>query len=117
MSEITRTGPPTTQDGETWCVPLSGTPHEWTLLFMHTTEESPIAAPASVKFDRCVLRFRSREADVPHWIQYIDTWIASANALYRTTLAKKEHDRAERRQAEVDEKERVRQMNERFSDL
>lgn len=118
MDEITRTGPPTTTNGSHWEVTLSAAPsREWVELFKVSGESSPTALPQRVVFDRGAASFKSDEEHVEHWIRSIDKWIASTNARHASILERASRERATRYDAETREKERIRELNERFKAL
>ncbi|MBI2205462.1 MAG: hypothetical protein HYU41_16570 [Candidatus Rokubacteria bacterium] len=118
MDEINRTSPPATKNGTQWEVQLNAIPTpEWLDLFKVSGEGSVTASPQRVVFDRNVLVFKSDESRVEHWVQSIDKWMASTNARAAMRFESASRERAAREDAETKERERIRQLNERFKDL
>ena len=118
MDDIKRTTGPETRNGTQWEVQLSAEPRrEWLEFFKLSRESSATIVPQRVVFDRSTAFFKSDEQHVEHWIQSIDKWIASTNARYASSLDKASLERATREDAETREKERIRQLNERFKNL
>ena len=118
MDEIRRISGPRTTNGTEWETEVSAIPsREWLELFKRSDEYFPFALPGRVVFDRTAATFRSDEQHVPQWIQSIDRWIASTNARHLARLDEASRQRALREEAETNEKERIRQLNERFKDL
>jgi hypothetical protein len=118
MEEIKRTSSPRTSDGTRWEVQLSGIPsREWLDLFRASREVATTAMARRVEFDRACAVFKSDEDHVPHWIEWIDRWIASTNARRLMDLEQVRRDLSDRLDAETKEKERIRGLNERFKDL
>ena len=118
MDEIKRTSAPETRNGSQWEVQLSASPpSQWLEFFKLAGESSAIAVPNRVVFDRATAFFKSDEQHVEHWIHSIDKWIASTNARYATSIEQASRERATRQDAETREKERIRQLNERFKNL
>jgi hypothetical protein len=113
--EIKRTSGPQTTDGRRWEVQLSATPPgPWLEVFK---EFSARVLPQRVEFDRAAVVFRSDEAQVAHWIESLDKWIASTNARYLMTLEQTWRERFNRVDAETKEKERIQRLNDRFKNL
>jgi hypothetical protein len=75
------------------------------------------AVSQRVVFDRDTAFFKSDEQHVEHWVRSIDTWIASTNARCATRLEEASRERATREDVETRERERIRQLNERFKNL
>lgn len=118
MDEIKRTTGPETKNGRQWEVQLSAEPpRPWLELFKVSRESSTIATPQRVIFDGSTASFKSEEERVEFWIQSIDKWIASTNARYSKSVEQASRERATREDAETKEKERIRQLNERFKNL
>jgi hypothetical protein len=117
IDDIKRTTAPATSNGRQWEVQLSAIPsREWLELFT-LSGASSLTVPQRVVFDRDLVFFKSPEQRVEHWIQSIDTGIASTNARYATRLDQASRERAEREDAATRERERIRQLNERFKHL
>jgi hypothetical protein len=115
---VKRTTSPRTTDGKRWEVQLSGSPsREWLELFKASGETANGAAPQRVEFDRASAVFKSDEDHVQHWIESIDRWIASTNARHVIGVERVRRERADRIDAEIREKARIQQLNDRFKDL
>jgi hypothetical protein len=118
MDEIKRTTSPETKNGTEWEVRLSAIPsREWLDLFKVSGEASVTAVPRRVVFDRDAAFFKSDEQHVEHWIRLIDKWIASTNARSATRFEQASRDRATREESETKERERIRDLNDRFKNL
>jgi hypothetical protein len=118
MDEIKRTTSPATKNGSEWEVRLSATPsREWLELFKLSGESSVTAVPRRVVFDRDAAFFKSDEQHVEHWIRSLDKWIASTNARCAMRLEQADRERATREESETKERERIRELNERFKNL
>ena len=118
LDEIKRTTGPQTTNGKRWEVQLSGIPsREWLDLFKISGDVSRIAVPQRVDFDRACAVFKSEADDVEHWIESIDKWIASTNAKHLLRLERARRALTDRLEAEVQESERIRQLNDRFKNL
>jgi hypothetical protein len=118
VDEIKRTTGPQTTNGRRWEVQLSATPPgEWLALFKVSGEASAKAVPKLVEFDRASDLFKCDENQVEHWIESLDSWMASTNARYRMGLEQVWRERFERVDAEAKEKERIERLNHRFKDL
>ncbi len=118
MDEIKRTTGPETKNGRQWEVQLSAEPSRpWLELFKVSGESSTVAAPQRVVFDGATAAFKCDEERVEHWIQSIDKWIASTNVRYAKGVEQASRERARREDTETKEKERIRQLNERFKNL
>ena len=116
--EIKRTSGPQTTDGKRWEVQLSATPsREWRDLFKTSGESSSTIVPRRLEFDRAGVVFQSDEDHVKPWIESIDKWIASTNARHRISVEQIRRERSDRLDADARERERIRQLNDRFRDL
>lgn len=116
--EIKRTSGPQTTDGKRWQVQISATPcREWRDLFKASGEFSTTVVPRRLEFDDASVAFQSDEDHVKPWIEAIDKWIASTNARRRISLERVHRDRSDRLDADAKERERIRQLNDRFKDL
>ena len=116
--EIKRTSGPQTTDGKRWEVQLSATPsREWRDLFKTSGESSSTVVPRRLEFDRACVVFQSDEDHVKPWIESIDKWIASTNARRRVSVEQVRRERSDRLDADFRERERIRQLNDRFRDL
>ncbi len=83
--QIKRAGPPKATDlkGEefTWSVPLSLAPsREWTKHFSEPAETTVLCHPKKLGMMHQAIVFKCEDANLPVWMQYIDKWIAEANA-------------------------------------
>jgi hypothetical protein len=118
MDAIKRTSGPQTTNGRRWEMPLSGVPtREWLALFKASGDPTAKAAPQRVEFDLASVAFRSDEDQVEHWVASIDTWIASTNERYQMSLEQARRERSDLGDAASRERERIRQLNDRFKDL
>lgn len=118
IDDVRRTTAPETKNGTEWEVQLSTSPsREWLELFKLSRESFPGAVPGRVVFDRAAAFFKSDAQHVEHWIHSIDTWIASTNERHQSRIEQASLDRASRQDAETREKERIRELNERFKNL
>ena len=116
--EIKRTSGPQTTDGKRWEVQLSATPsREWRDLFKASGESSNTVVPRRLEFDRACAVFQSDEDHVRLWIESIDKWLASTNARHRIGQEQVRRERSDRLDADARERERIRQLNDRFRDL
>ena len=119
---IRRTTAPETANGSRWEVQLSAVPsREWLEVFKGA-EEGPAPAtaaptPRRVVFDRASANFKSDEDHVERWIAAIDRWLAWTNERYGLSLDEASRERASRAAAEAKQRERIRQMNDRFKGL
>jgi hypothetical protein len=118
MDEIKRTSGPQTTNGKRWQVQINATPsREWRELFKASGDSTNAVTLRRLEFDDASLAFESDEDHVPSWIAAIDKWIASTNARHRTSLERGRRERSERIDADARERERIRQLNDRFKDL
>lgn len=118
MDEIKRISSPETKNGSEWEVRLSAIPsREWLDLFKVSGEASVTAVPRRVVFDRDAAFFKSDEQHVEHWIRLIDKWIASTNARSASRYEQASRERATREESETKERERIRELNDRFKNL
>ena len=116
--EIKRTSGPQTTDGKRWEVQLRATPsREWRDLFKTSGESSSTIVPRRLEFDRAGVVFQSDEDHVKPWIESIDKWIASTNARHRIGVEQVRRERSDRLDADARERDRIRQLNDRFRDL
>lgn len=118
IDDIKRTTAPETRDGKQWEVQLSmSPPRPWQELFKLSGESSVTIVPKRIVFDRDTAVFKSDEQRVEHWIRSIDTWIASTNARYATSLDEASREWTARADAATRNRDRIRQLNERFKNL
>jgi hypothetical protein len=115
---ITRSGPPTTNDSVLWRIPLSAPPSSaWQHSFQSADDVTSIASPRRVQFEPAALTFRSSDAHVPEWVEYIDRWISRAN-MAEANLEGERRDQAVRAQEQTDaRRQRASEANERFKNL
>jgi hypothetical protein len=115
---IKRTTAPETTDGKRWHVELSAVPpREWLAFFKTSGNSNGTTSPQLVVFDRASASFKSDEDHVAEWIEALDRWIASTDARYRLSVEEADRGRSIKLDAEARERERIRQMNERFKNL
>ena len=118
IDAIRRTTGPQTTNGTRWEVQLSAVPpREWLEFFKLSGEASAAVGPQRVAFDRASATFKSDEDHVEEWIASIDRWIAWTDARYAISLAEASRERSTRQDAEVKQRERIRQLNDRFKNL
>ena len=116
--EIKRTSGPQTTDGKRWQVQISATPsRQWRDLFKVLGEFSSTVVPRRLEFDQASVTFQSDEDHVKPWIEAIDKWIAATNERQRVSLERVRRDRSDRLDADARERERIRELNDRFKDL
>ena len=116
MTEIKRTGPPTTADGDEWTVPLNAEPERsWVRRFNEPGDSAP--APEGVRFHGRGAIFRSSPEQVPRRVQDLDGWIESANRRVAETRGEQARQSALKAEANEAERQRVRDLNQRFKDL
>jgi hypothetical protein len=115
---INRSGPPKTHDRVTWRVPLSAPPSlRWQQSFRAAEESTNIATAEGVRFEDVALTFRSRDEYVPMWVEYIDKWIAHANATEAGVDDRRRRDTQQSSdQRDIRQKE-VSEANEKFKNL
>ena len=117
IDDIKRTTPPQTGNGRDWQVQLNAIPtRQWLELF-ELSGKSSLPVPQRVAFDRDTISFRSDEQRVEQWIRSIDEGIAATNTRHTARLDQASRARATREDAETSERERIRQLNDRFKNL
>ena len=119
---IRRTTGPETTNGTRWEVQLSATPAPaWLEFFKQAGGASASSAtaprPQRVTVDRASIVFKSDEDHVEQWIEAIDKWIAGAEARYVMSLDEASRQRSMRLDDEAKQRERIKQMNDRFKNL
>jgi hypothetical protein len=115
---ISRSGPPKTHDRVTWRVPLSAPPsRRWQLSFQAADGSTAVALARLVNFEETALTFRSRDEHVPEWIEYIDKWIAHANATDADVDDRRRRDTEETRERSDVQRKEVSDANEKFKNL
>ncbi len=113
--DIKRAGPPTTRNGVEWEIVLDGEPEPaWMDLFRHPEEPVWPATPHALFFRGRIVLFRVNEQHVERWIQSIDAWIAATN---RRHAELRDARRRDPESMEPTDRARIRQLNQRFSDL
>ena len=120
FTDIRRSGPPTTEDGVEWTLPISAQPpQEWLDLFQRDArvDSAMDVGRWAVNVQFVELRFRSSPDNVPRAVQHIEERIDRANDGYRRWLDEAHRKGDERRQDERLEVDRVRDLNDRFKDL
>jgi hypothetical protein len=119
FTDVRRSGPPTTDNGSEWTIPISVQPaNEWLELFKKATGEDSSVGVAWAPNSRVItLRFASTPDKVPQSLESIDRWIARANDQYRSWLNEAHRKGNERRRDQQTEADRVRGLNERFKNL
>jgi hypothetical protein len=117
FTDVRRSGPPTTDNGSEWTIPISVQPaDEWLEFFKKETGAD--SSVAWVRNSRVIqLRFTSTPNNVPQSLESIDRWIARANEQYRSWLNEGHRKANERRRDQQIEADRVRGLNERFKNL
>lgn len=117
IADIRRTTPPSTKNGREWEVQLSTAPErEWLEIFKRAGESS-VTNLQRVVFDRDTAFFTSGAPHVEDWVRAIDKGILATNERYTASLDQASRARATRETAETVEKERIRELNERFKNL
>jgi hypothetical protein len=119
FTDIRRSGPPTTDNGTEWQVPISAQPpDEWlALLRAEAGQDAAMGVRWAVNVLVEQLQFTSTADNVPKNLQSIDRWITSANERYRDWLTEAHRKGSERRRDAETEADRVRDLNERFKHL
>ncbi|MBI1736332.1 MAG: hypothetical protein HYR51_14260 [Candidatus Rokubacteria bacterium] len=117
IDDIKRITAPSTRNGREWQVQLSAAPlREWLEIFKRSGESS-VTNLQRVVFDRDTAFFTGGAEHVEDWIRAIDKGIAATNERYAASLDQASRARATRETAETVEKERIRELNERFKNL
>lgn len=115
---IKRTGPPTTRNGVEWEIVLSDAPPPgWMQLFRSPEDTTSAAVPQSVFFRGRIALFRAGEDQVESWVRSIDQWIAAANRRHAEAVETLKRERAHHDATHTTDKERIRQLNDKFKDL
>jgi hypothetical protein len=120
FTDLRRSGPPTTGNGQEWIVRVSAQPpDEWLAFFQKDAGGDRGADDGrwAVNVQFVELRFRSSPDDLPRMVEHIDQRIQRANDEYRRWLDEAHRKGDARRQSEIVEADRVRDLNERFKDL
>jgi hypothetical protein len=120
FADIHRSGPPTTGDGVEWAIRVSARPpDEWLSFFQKDAGDRNAAGAArwvaNAQFGE--LRLTSSPEALPRAVEQVDERIRRANDDYRKWLNEAHRKGNERRQDEIVEADRVRDLNERFKDL
>jgi len=119
---IKRAGPPKATDlkGEefTWSVPLSLAPtREWSKVFSEPAETTVLCHPKKLGMMHQALVFKCEDANLPVWMQYIDKWIAGANAALVAAEAQEKKRKAEQLRQEEEKQRRIQEVNEKYKGL
>lgn len=119
--EIKRTGPPAARDVKgkiiTWALPLNAMPpKEWKQFFTQTKDQTVVCSPHKVSIYQGQMIFEGSETDVPTWIKFIDTWMATANARHAEWDAEQRRLRGEDVDT-VDRDKKLAELNEKFRNL
>ena len=119
---IKRAGPPKATDlkGEefTWTVPLSLPPsREWSKLFSEPAETTVLCHPKKLGMMHQALVFKCEDANLPVWMQYIDKWIAGANAALVAAEEADKKRKAEQLKQEEEKQRRIQEVNEKYKSL
>jgi len=119
FTDIQRSGPPITGNGLEWTVRLSTQPPEEWLAFFEKDAGGNVSSGArwAVNVQFVELRFSSSPDNLPRTVEHIDERIRRANDDYRRWLNEAHRRGDERRQGEITEADRVRDLNERFKNL
>ena len=72
---------------------------------------------AGVRFEDLALTFRSGDEHVPEWIEYIDKWIAHANAAEAEVDDRQRRDTAQTNERRDAQRREVSGANEKFKNL
>ena len=117
IDDIKRTSAPSTRNGREWVVQLSAPPvREWLEMFKRSGAD-PLTPASRVVFDRDSACFTSAADHVEAWVRSIDGRIAWTNERHAASLDDARRERTARASVEALEKERIRDLNERFKDL
>ena len=120
FTDIHRSGPPTTSDGKEWSIRVSAQPPpEWLGFFDKDAGggDGIGSAQWTVNVQFVELRLKSSPDALPRAVEQIDERIRRANDGYRRWLTEAHRKGNERRDGEIAEADRVRDLNERFKDL
>jgi hypothetical protein len=119
FTDIHRSGPPTTGDGAEWTMRLSAQPpDEWVALFQKDPgSDAPGGTQWAVNVKFVELTLRSSPDALPRAVDHVDARIRRANEGYRNWLTEAHRKGNERRDGEIVEADRVRDLNERFKNL
>ena len=119
FTDIHRSGPPTTSDGAEWIMRISAQPpDEWLAFFQKDPgDDAPGGSHWAVNVQFVELRLKSSPDALPRAVEQIDERIRRANDGYRQWLDEAHRKGNERRQGEITEADRVRDLNERFKNL
>jgi hypothetical protein len=120
FTDIQRSGPPTTTDGQQWIIRVSAQPpDEWLTLFKDDVGGDPATGGGrwAVNAQFAELRFNSSPENLPRAVEYVEQRIERANEAYRRWLDAAHRKGEARRQGEIIEADRVRDLNERFKNL
>ena len=117
FTDIHRSGPPTTTDGMEWIIRVSAQPPAEWLTFFQKDVGGDAGSQWTVNVQFVELRLKSSPEALPRAVEQIDARIRRANDGYRQWLNEAHRKGNERRQDEITEADRVRDLNERFKNL
>ncbi|MGH7276138.1 MAG: hypothetical protein ACREIY_03815 [Candidatus Rokuibacteriota bacterium] len=117
--EIRRVGPPRATElrGEefTWMVQLNQPPsREWTRVFSEPAETTVMCLPKKLGMMHQALVFKSEDAHLAVWVQYIDKWIGGANQALVDAERQEKQRKAEQLRQDEDKKRRIDAVNEKY---
>jgi hypothetical protein len=119
FTDVRRSGPPTTDNGSEWIIPISTQPpDEWLgFLKQESATDASVAMKWGVNVRVVQLQFTCTPDNVPRHVETIDGWITRANDQYRSWLDEAHRKGDARRRGAQTEADRVRGLNERFKNL
>ena len=119
FTDIHRSGPPTTANGVEWTMRLSAQPpDEWLTLFQEDPDTDAPGGPRwPVNVQFVELKLSSSPDTLKSAVEHVDERIRRANEGYRRWLTEAHRKGNERREGEIIEADRVRELNERFKNL
>jgi hypothetical protein len=119
FTDIHRSGPPTTANGVEWTMRISAQPpDEWLTIFQKDPDsDAPGGTRWAVNVQFVELTLSSSPDTLKSAVEHVDERIRRANEGYRRWLTEAHRKGNERREGEIVEADRVRDLNERFKDL
>ena len=120
--EIRRVGPPRATElrGEefTWMVQLNQPPsREWSRIFSEPAETTVMCHPKKLGMMHQALVFKSEDANLAVWVQYIDKWIGGANQALMDAERQEKQRKAEQLRQDEDKKRRIDAVNEKYKTI
>ena len=117
--EIRRVGPPRATElrGEefTWMVQLNQPPsRDWTRIFSEPAETTVMCQPKKIGMMHQAVVFKSEDAHLAVWVQYIDKWIAGANQALMDAEQEEKQRKVEQFRHEEEKKRRIAAVNEKY---